>query len=214
MDMNLASAGPGLTVYTIGHSNHELEVFFGLLAAARIQTVADVRSHPFSRYATQFDRDRLPEALRQRGIEYLFLGEQVGGKPESGEFYDDEGHVRYDRLAGSPAFGQGLAVILDGIKARRLALMCSEEDPAECHRRRLIGRVLAARGVAVVHLRGDGRIQTEDDLAAEEQRARTRGQLSLFDLEEEQAWRSTRSASPKKARRSFSNSSGGEESNA
>ena len=83
----------------------------------------------------------------------------------------------------------------------RVALMCSEEDPAHCHRHLLVARVLVARGVPVQHIRGDGRLQAETDLAAAQARATVpEGQMPLFDLEETTVWKSTRSVLPKNTR--------------
>ena len=82
---------------------------------------------------------------------------------------------------------------------QRVAVMCSEEDPAACHRRLLIGRVLMGQGVTVQHIRGDGRLQSEEELAREQEEATRSPQLSLFEIEETPPWRSARSVLPKKA---------------
>ena len=186
------------TVWTVGHSNHPLEVFLDLLGAHRIEVLVDVRSAPYSSYASQFNKEALPGPLAERSIKYLFMGDCLGGRAEGDEFYDAEGHVRYDRVAARPEFQEGIARLLDGLARFRVALMCGEEDPTGCHRRLLIGRVLAGRNVQVVHLRGDGGTQTEPELAAEEEFRKTRGQLTLFDLEGEDPWRSSRSVSPRR----------------
>jgi uncharacterized protein (DUF488 family) len=193
------SAGPDLVVWTIGHSNHPLEKLLGLVEEQQIGVLVDVRSSPYSKYASHFDRESLQEALRTRNVQYLFLGDQLGGRPEGDEFYDKEGYVRYDRLAQSPGFQQGAERLLRGIASHRVAIVCGEEDPTHCHRRLLLGRVLGRRGVRVLHIRGDGRVQSEEELAAEEEFHKTKGQLSLFDTEDTEAWRSTQSVSPRKA---------------
>lgn len=196
----------GLSVYTVGHSNHQLEDFFRLLEDHHVQAVADVRSSPFSRHVPHFNRGELEQALKAHGFVYVFLGDLVGGRPEGDEFYDEEGHVRYDKLAESPEFKQGIDRIMEGISKYRVALLCGEENPTDCHRRLLIGRVLAEKGVAVNHIRRDGSVQSEEDLAAEEHDRKTKGQSTLFDLREEKAWRSTRSVSPRRAPKSSSGS--------
>jgi len=193
-----ARADQPSTVWTVGHSNHPLEVFLDLLVKHRIEVLVDVRSAPYSSYASQFNREALPEPLAGRSVKYLFMGDCLGGRAESDEFYDEEGYVRYDRLAERAEFQQGIGRLLDGLSRFRVALMCGEEDPTGCHRRLLIGRVLARHGVQVIHIRGDGHTQTEPELAAEEEFRKTRGQLTLFDLEGEQPWRSSRSVSPRR----------------
>jgi uncharacterized protein (DUF488 family) len=189
-------------VFSIGHSNLPIEQFVGLLDANGIKTLVDVRSKPYSSYARQFDMAPLRSAVTSAGLRYVFLGGELGGHPDNSEFYDADGHVLYERLAESPSFRQGLEKLGEEAKDRRIAIMCSEEDPASCHRRLLIGRVLAALGVSLEHIRADGRVQTEADLVIEE----TGGQGDLFaDLEDAATWRrSTQSASQRKPRPSSS----------
>ena len=155
---------PGL--FSIGHSNLALDDFLGLLQQHAIQAVADVRTVPRSRYVPHFNAGRLRDALARCDVSYLPFGRELGGRPEGTGFYDAQGHVRYDRLAASPAFQEGIGRVLARAQTQRVALLCSEEDPARCHRHLLIGRVLGNRGVAVSHIRRDGRIETESDLAA------------------------------------------------
>jgi uncharacterized protein (DUF488 family) len=194
------------SVYTVGHSNHRLEDFLRLLENHGIQAVADVRSSPFSRHVPHFNRDALEQTLKAHGFMYVFLGHLVGGRPEGDRFYDNEEHVRYDKLAESSEFKLGISRIMEGISKYRVALLCGEEDPTDCHRRLLIGRVLTAKGVAVDHIRRNGSAQSQKDLAAEEHDRKARGQEALFDFQEGKAWRSTHSVSPRRAPKSSSGS--------
>lgn len=182
-----------LTIWTIGHSNHPLERFLDLLGQHQIAVLVDVRSSPYSRYASQFNREAIQGPLQAAAIEYLFLGDLLGGRAEDERFQDEEGYVLYGRVAESAKFQQGVDRLLAGIAAARTALMCGEEDPTDCHRRLLVGRVLSARGVGLLHIRGDGRIQSEQEVAAAEEFRKTKGQLTLFDVEEAEEWKSTRS---------------------
>jgi uncharacterized protein (DUF488 family) len=201
-----------MTVFTIGHSNHALDTFRGLLLQHGIEVLADVRSSPYSQYAPQFNRETLRAAITDEGIEYCFLGDALGGRPPGDDFYDDQGRVLYDRIAASPAFQRGLDRLVRTARNRRTAVLCSEEDPTDCHRRRLIGRVLLERQVPVIHLRGDGRAQTEEEVAREERMQHTGGQLTLFEVQEADSWRSTRSVSRAKPLPSSSEPSAGPES--
>lgn len=153
---------------TIGHSNHSLEHFLELLALHAVQVVADVRSSPYSKYTTQFDRESLLEGLRAAGYQYVYLGSELGGRPRGEAYYDAAGHVLYDRVVESPNFRNGVARLEEGLRQYVVAALCAEEDPRGCHRRLLVGRVLGERGVALEHIRGDGRLQTEAELAAAE----------------------------------------------
>jgi len=191
--------GAASTIWTIGHSNHPLETLLALLAQHRIQVVVDVRSSPYSRYASQFNREAFRPALQDRAVQYVFLGDLLGGRAEDPQFYDADGHVLYGRVAQSPGFRQGIERLLALLGQSRAALLCGEEDPAGCHRRLLVGRVLGERGVHVVHIRGDGRAQSETELAAEEHFRKTKGQQSLFDTEEPDPWKSIQSVLPRRA---------------
>ena len=153
------------TIFTVGHSNHELEKFIDLLRPHRIDVLVDIRSNPFSRFAPQFNKKGIEKAVKANGMKYLFLGRELGGRPHGSEFYDADGFVLYDRLAESPLFLEGIQRLVKGIKTYRVALMCSEENPANCHRHLLVGRILAGRGVNVQHVRKDGKVQAEVELA-------------------------------------------------
>ena len=194
--MNEANLAIGPGPWTIGHSTHPPEVFVRLLQQHGVEVVVDVRTSPFSRFNPQFNRENLLRGLREEGIQYLFLGEQLGGKPDVDEFYDLEGHVLYGRMAGSPMFECGLAQLVERAQRSRLVVMCSEEDPAGCHRFLLITRVLHDRGVEVTHLRGSGETQRTEavptfggwsDPVYEER--------SLLDGSVRSSWRSTRPVS-------------------
>ena len=183
-------------VFTIGHSNHTVEHFLGLLKMHSIQVVVDVRSQPYSKYATQFDHEPLKLVIQEAGIRYLYLGRELGGRPEGDEFYDEEGHVLYDRVAATPLFREGLLRLERGIREYTVATLCAEENPAACHRRLLISRVLLDHGFQVDHIRGDSRLQTEAEVAAEADP--NRNQLSLFQKAEAQPWKSIPSVLRKK----------------
>src|SRR4051794_26625685 len=130
------------TVYSIGHSSHPSEVFTELLGKHAIQVLVDVRSAPYSRYAPQFDREFLHRMLHAVGIKYLFLGRELGGRPDNQAYYDSDGRVVYSRMTADGAFVSGIERLERGMAEYRVALMCGEEDPAHCHRRLLVARVL------------------------------------------------------------------------
>jgi uncharacterized protein (DUF488 family) len=197
-------------LWTVGHSNHPIERFLELLNAHQIAVLADVRSQPYSKFSPQFNAAPLKETMTAQGLHYAFFGDTLGGRPNGDAFYDEEGHVRYDRLAESDLFREGIRRLKRGIaRGTRVAMMCSEEDPAVCHRHLLVGRVLASEGITLCHIRGDGRMQTDADLLAKK---KDDGQGSLFDadtlgeMQKEGPWRSLLSVSP---RQPPSDSSGG-----
>jgi uncharacterized protein (DUF488 family) len=182
-------------ILTVGHSNGDSSDFAAMLQRVGVEVVADVRSQPTSAYAPQFNEQALSDALHSYGIRLVPMGSELGGRPKGPGMYDNEGHVRYDRVAASGRFQDGLQRLVAGCKTYRVAMMCSEEDPTNCHRRLLIGRVLRTNGINVLHLRADGAMQTEEEVAALELiKYPERYQRTMFDPREEQ-WRSIQSVS-------------------
>lgn len=205
--MTNAAVTPDKFLWTIGHSNHPLETFLNLLRQHAIEVLVDVRSSPYSGYCPHFNSEPLKTAVKTAGLQYLFLGDSIGGRVEGIEFYDSDGRVLYDKLAATAAFQSGIERLIKGLRAYRVAIVCGEEDPTNCHRRLLIGRVLGERGVQVMHIRGDGRVQSEAELAANQQFQKTKGQLSLFETEDPRQWKSTQSVLPRNPPPSSSRSS-------
>jgi uncharacterized protein (DUF488 family) len=158
------TSASALTIYTVGHSNQPRERFIALLQRHSVQTLVDVRSAPYSRYVPHFNRLDLEEAVERVGMRYLYLGEELGGRPPTEEYYDAESHVLYGRVAVASFFLRGLERLKAEAALHRAAIMCSEEDPTNCHRHLLIARVLDSQGVTTLHIRGDDREQTETDL--------------------------------------------------
>jgi uncharacterized protein (DUF488 family) len=178
-------------LFSIGHSHHSLGAFLDLLRRHGIEVLADVRSQPYSRFVPHFRREPLETALTQAGFRYVFLGRELGGRPPEPSLYDDD-TVVYSRVAAWPPFLEGLEALQKLMGQQCVALMCAEENPAECHRYLLIGQALAARGVPLRHIRADGSVQAPDQVEV---------QKVLFqDQPEDAVWRSTRSASRRRRR--------------
>lgn len=186
--------GKSPAIWTVGHSNHTPEVFLRLLAGERIDAVVDVRSYPFSRFAPQFNREEIMATLTESGLIYLFLGEELGGRPSRPDHYDAEGHALYGSMAEEPAFQRAVDRLLSGAATHRIALMCSEGQPQECHRRLLVGRVLAEHGATINHILPDASLLSEDEASLVQGGG---GQAALFD-DGGSAWRSTQSVSRKR----------------
>ena len=150
-------------IYTIGHSNHSAVRFIDLLQGAGIDCVADVRSTPFSRRNPQFNQKALTASLKDAGIEYWFLGDALGARPKD-EACWESGKVSYARIAATPAFQRALDALIERSVSTRIALMCAEKEPLECHRSILVGRALALRGMELRHIHADGRIESQSAL--------------------------------------------------
>ena len=150
-------------IFTVGHSTHALEDFVSLLKQHGIDAIADVRSVPYSRWQPQFNREDLAEALKARGIAYVFLGKELGARSDDPECYEN-GRVQYRSLAETPLFQSGIKRIRDGSRHRRIALMCAEKDPLDCHRTILVARELVASGVDVAHILENGSLEPHDEV--------------------------------------------------
>ncbi len=178
-----------------------MERFLELLKLHGVDVVADIRSYPYSKYSPQYDQARLKSVLETAGIRYAFLGDDLGGRPGGGEFYDSDGHVLYSKVATADFFLRGIERLERGIQRHREpAILCSEENPSVCHRRLLVTRILTDRGIAVSHIRGNGSLQSEEELRAAERVP----QLALFNAPEHDTWKSIPSVLRKKVHNSFS----------
>lgn len=150
------------TVLTVGHSTHPIGDFVVLLQTHRVTAVADVRSAPYSRFNPQFNRDTVSEALNEHGIRYVFVGRELGARSKDPTCYED-GRIQYARLARTAVFERGLDRVIQEASNHRVALMCAEKDPIDCHRTILVGRELLRRGNDVAHILGDGRLEPHEE---------------------------------------------------
>jgi len=156
------------TIFTIGHSSHDIGAFLALLARHGVTALADVRSQPYSRRFPQFCDEPLRLALKSAGMAYVFLGKELGARVEDPACLV-EGRVDYERLAKTGPFLRGLQRVREGADSHRVALMCAEREPLDCHRALLVARHLHASGLDVRHILADGGLETH---AASEARLR------------------------------------------
>jgi uncharacterized protein (DUF488 family) len=150
-----------MTFFTIGHSTHPLDEFVGLLTAAGVSTVVDVRRLPGSRRNPQFDHDSLLDTLPGHGLGYTRIVELAGRRGidhdvpfEVNGLWRNRSFHNYADYAMSASFTAGL----DALRAHPrmpVAIMCSEAVWWRCHRR-IIADHLLARGEEVVHLMPSG----------------------------------------------------------
>ena len=174
-------------LFTIGHSNLSIEAFISLLQQHGITAIADVRSHPYSRYLPHFNKSELQAALQNAGIEYRFLGQELGARPNDLSCYVN-GKAPYEKIAATQLFEQGIKRLLKGAGNYRIALMCAERDPITCHRSILVCQHLREFGLNINHILTDGNLESHE--ALEERLLKLQGlnmsessepkQLSLF----------------------------------
>lgn len=145
-------------LFTIGHSNHPAERLLELLATHAVSAVADVRSSPFSSYNPQFNKENLQRALKSAGIEYVFLGRELGARSEEPACYLD-GKLQFDLLSRSELFRSGLVRLRKGMERYLVALLCAEKDPIQCHRMILVCRNIKADIPDIRHILEDGSLE-------------------------------------------------------
>lgn len=153
---------PTRPIFTVGHSNHAMEEFIGLLRRHQIDTVFDVRSQPYSRFNPQFNRECLEQALGVRGTRYVFLGQELGARRIDLRGSDD-GKVDYGLVVKAESFQAGLARIRQESFKHRIAIMCAEKDPITCHRMVLVCRQLRDDNLDIRHIHPDGSVETMSD---------------------------------------------------
>lgn len=152
-------------LFTVGHSTHPIEVFVGLLKQHGITALADVRSHPYSRHFPQYSQEALRAALAREQIAYVFLGKELGARSENPACYR-QGKVQYELLAKEPQFAVGLERLRTGMERFRIALMCAEKDPLDCHRAVLVARRVYESGTPVEHIHADGHLEKHAEMEA------------------------------------------------
>lgn len=150
-------------LYSIGHSTHSREQFSALLRQAGVNAIADVRSSPFSRHFPHFSQSDLRQWLKQDSVSYVFLGKELGGRPDDPSLFC-KGIADYEAMAGTSAFAAGLERLIKGTESHHIAMMCSEHDPLDCHRCLLVARRMAERGLAVGHIMPRGEILSHEQL--------------------------------------------------
>jgi uncharacterized protein (DUF488 family) len=149
-----------LQIFTIGHGSRKKDIFINLLNKFQIQILIDVRSVPYSRYHPQFRQNQLQSDLQSFGIEYLFLGNELGGRPENPDLYNS-GEIDYHLVRKTTPYQQGIEQVVDIVKKGiKVTLMCSESNPNECHRKHLLSEDFAKRGIKIMHIDKVGEIET------------------------------------------------------
>jgi uncharacterized protein (DUF488 family) len=176
-------------IFTIGHSTHPLEDFVILLRQHRIEFVIDVRSTPYSRRMPQFNKENLQLELRDRAIRYAHMPNEFGARRTEAELYGAERRVDFGRVRDTDIFRRGVERLKHGAaQGCRIALMCSEADPFDCHRFSMISYQLAKEGLRIKHILRNGALI---DNSALEERLREHykftSQADMFNSEESEA---------------------------
>jgi len=135
-----------MIIWTVGHSNRSIEKFLTLLREHRIAVLVDIRSFPTSKIE-HFKREEMERWLPQHGIEYVWLGKELGGYRRGG----------YGAHMKTEVFREGIEKLLELARQRRVCIMCMEKNPKYCHRRFLTA-YLERKGVEVIHILEKGQV--------------------------------------------------------
>lgn len=166
--------------YTIGHSNHLFSHFVSLLTSHNVNCIVDVRSSPYSNYTTHFNREELLQKLEREKIDYVYLGNKVGGRYKDPQLLYPNGVVNYKKVREKKEFKEGIQRIIDLLLENKVvSLMCSEKDPFDCHRFVLVSYALTKNGVDMFHILDNGTAIPNDVL--EKRLVAKYGQKTLFD---------------------------------
>lgn len=141
------------TIYTTGYAGHTIPSLVQLLQAIGITVLADVRSTPFSGRRPEMDKPALMQALRDGGMRYIFMGEQLGGRPRNPKLYR-AGKIDPQALLAHEGYKTGVARLIAGAAEHTICLLCAERDPISCHRGLYIAESLQEAGMQVRHLIG------------------------------------------------------------
>lgn len=140
------------TIFSIGHGSKKIESFIKELKEFNIEYLFDVRSSPLSKFNPQFNRPLLERELIENKIGYEFLGKYLGGRPQDKNYYTD-GKVDYSKLRERDLFQMGIELLIEVNNHKtNVAIMCSESNPGECHRSKLIGQELLKFDISVNHI--------------------------------------------------------------
>ena len=163
-------------IYTIGHGSRTTDDLLDRLRQVDVQFLIDVRSVPYSRYQPEFSKEPLQQLLAQHGLKYVFMGDDLGGRPKDPDCYIN-GKVDYHKCQTKDFFRRGIGWIRRVYEQGfRVCLLCSEGKPWQCHRSKLIGAALHDEGIEVLHLLPDGGNITQNEAIQE----LTGGQSDLF----------------------------------
>jgi uncharacterized protein (DUF488 family) len=154
--------------FTIGYGDYPIDLFIYFLQHIGIETIIDVRSSPYSKYNPYFNRDNLEKYLSKNGIGYIYMGDRIGGRYSSPSLLFPDGTVNYQKVQCTDVFQEGIHNLLSIIESgKKIVLMCAEKEPEKCHRFALISRVLQSKGINVIHIRPEIKLQANEDLEKE-----------------------------------------------
>jgi uncharacterized protein (DUF488 family) len=132
-------------LFSIGAGNENLQSFINRLKKWSVNCLVDLRSQPYSGYVPHFNRENLYESLKRVEIDYLYFGDKLGGRPSEG----------FEKFRASPKFNENIDLLLNQVKGKSAALMCTEFDMSKCHRRFIVVEIIK-KGIDVTVIDKEG----------------------------------------------------------
>ncbi len=152
------------TLFTIGYAAKKSDEFLSLLKKNGVTCLVDVRSSPYSGTFKEYDKEPLRALLKKNGVLYAHFGSEFGARRDEAEayryVYDEKGdfleQVDFEKVYGLDAFKRGVGRIKTALsQGYRIAFLCSEKDPLNCHRFWMVSHYFAWRldeGFEIVNL--------------------------------------------------------------
>lgn len=153
-----------IPIFTIGYGSRKIDLFIRILKEYQIQFLVDVRTSPYSKFNSDFSQAPLRKHLADSQIKYVFMGDLLGGQPRDESCYTD-GKVDYEKCKTKPFYQKGIDRLRTAwTKHLRIAIMCSEGKPQDCHRSKLIGETLSALNIDVRHIDETGLLKSQEQV--------------------------------------------------
>ncbi|MDO8907006.1 MAG: DUF488 domain-containing protein [Pseudohongiella sp.] len=153
-------------MFTIGYATKSISSYIEQLHEQKVTVVADIRSVPYSKVFFDYHQEALKQHLRNAGIRYVYLGDELGPRSKDSAHYDDTRQVQFYLLMQATLYQSGIQRLFDGIdKGFNIALTCACKDPAICHRSLLVGWSLKRQNnYELQHILHDGGLESQTEL--------------------------------------------------
>ena len=171
------------TIFTIGHSTHDIDEFLELLQKHNISVIVDVRSIPYSEYCPQFNKEKLNLTLQRKDLYYRYTGDVLG----SHQNFPDR--ISFDLNQLSTEYMKEIELLINDSQNQNVAIMCREKEPHVCHRTLRIARVLELKQVCVQHILANGKLENQIEAMKNLRKAYNQDTLDLFETSEDERTR-------------------------
>lgn len=171
-----------MEIFTIGYAGFKIDDFIKILKKYHINSLIDVRSMPFSKFHSEYNKPIFSKVLHDSGIIYRNYKKEFGARQDDRKYYPN-GYLDFSMFTKSQVFLEGMDKIIKAIPlGYKFVLMCSEKDPITCHRNIMIAKAFYNNGISINNILSDGSIITQSDIETRllDMYYPGRDQLSLF----------------------------------